>query len=453
MTTAAPAVQQPSINAVDEEKRERRPNPLSIAYEKKRSEIDANIQRIKERMDALRSGEDGSASGRGERSRVLDSLKEIREKTRKLRDEAKALSKEREALVDQSKKQRDELFAQKDKLSCKSVGECDQRISEIEARIETGSHTLTEEKLLLQEITRLRKNRKALENLAAGLMADGSTQKGGAGGMSGADARMREEMLKAKVSEKYAELDTLKPKTAALEAELAALDGGREEAQKKAKKRQAEVDKLKKELDAEYERGRAAYSELRDAKTKQKEAWERNKARREEEDKRREVEDAIDELEHKLASLNPAAAVDKKLDECVNIGNYFGAIVATGAEHSSQSAAPAAKTVQVDGDYVALKPKSERQGLYMAATSGPAKKSQSEKKAQSLGKLPLHILAGLADLDLSVPVDPKAVPALLESLASKKAAFEKERNTALSSVKEKQTKLQGEIDALKAKLQ
>jgi chromosome segregation ATPase len=452
-TAAQPATTQPDIE------RTRRPNPLNQAYDRKRADIDDKIGKLQKRFDALKQGDDltsSSSAASGERGRVITELKEAREKMRGYREEAGNDMKALKEIQGQIKKQKDDVREQKDKLPYKSIPEIDARVAQLEEKIEVGSFSLSEEKQVLQDISKLKKTKKTLELLESGMSVDGRSSTANDLGT----LKMKEEVYRQKMTTKFTLVDEQKVKVETLEKELERLDGGKQEAMKRQKARSAEMDKLRKEIDAAYDERRKLIEEHKEAKQRQREQWERNQARRAEEAKREEVEDQIWELEKKMRNLNPASGVDKKIDECVNVANYFGAIMkpSSSTTTTTTTTTTASKPVAVDGDFVVLKPKSDRDQVFIqTATATTASSSGSKKKQPSssdtIGKLPLQILAALADLSLSVPKLESQVPDLLKSLEEKKKGFEGQRAGLLAGVKEQEAKLQAEIDALKAQLQ
>lgn len=430
-----------TTNAAD---RPRRPNPLNDAFDRKRADIDDRIAKLQKRFDTLKNGDSDStalSAAKGERGRVIGELKESREQMRTLRTDAqndmKAL-KDIQALI---KKQREDVKEQKEKLPFKSVNEIDARIAQLEDKIEVGSMSLSDEKQVLQDISKLKKTKKTLESLESGTSGNSTDL---------ATLKMKEEIYREKVNQKFALVDEEKKKVEQLEQELERLDGGKEVAQQRQKARQAELDKLKKDIDAAYEERRKLIEEHKDAKQKQREQWERNQARREEEAKRQVIEDEIWELEQKLSHLNPASSIDKKIDECVNVGNYFKSLL---PKDTVSTVCTSTITPVQDGEFVAIAPKSSRDAVFIQTGSTASKKKQSCQPTLSLSKLPLHILAALADLSLPVPKKESDLTLLFSGLEVKRQGYEKEREEALSGVKAEEEAIREKIAALQVKLE
>jgi len=352
-------------------------------------------------------------------------------------------------LRDDLKRKTGEVQEAKDKLPFRTIPEMENRVRELESRIESGQLTLTEEKQTVAEISKLNKARKAFENL------DGNSSDAGT-------MRLRIDAISAKVSEKDEIIKGIRAKLDELNAKFDALNGVKADEESKKKERQAAYEKAKKDLDQAYTQKREAYEEYRKAKQAAAEARIKRDARRAEFDRRRQIEDEIEELEEKLLAFNPETTADKKINECNNLKNFFMELIkedgvsqetCDGVSKIESGVRQVKLSNELAGAEVIVK---DRDEYFFAPKPKKGSKQQSSAAPNlsvSLAKLPLHILSGLADLRLPIPTNRSDIDQLFTEMDKKKTEFSGKQDSA-SAEKELQRKaLQDQIDQLKKKLE
>lgn len=435
-----------------------------IEYEKKMSELDGRIGYLKARLDELKGGYSGNerAENGSPRAKIIGELKALREESRPLQDERKAWAKEAADLRDAIKKRGGELKDAKDKLPFKSIPEIEARIAEYEHQLETGSFRLAEEKQIVMEISKLNKAKKSLIALEAPSAAGKSQD---LGSMKG-----RVDVLQEKIKARDGQLDGLRAKIDALSAKLDEMNGTRATERVSKEDRQAQFTKLRAELDEAYEARRKAYEENKAQRAAAFEARLKREARHKEEARRAEIEERIADLEERIASHNPESLLDKKLAECNNMISFFtnlsGGKSAVAEVAENKLAAPVGRTVTATEEIAKLEVvKKDEDDVYFLGGSGKSKTKKGPKTSNNsctsnssdIGKLPIHVLAGLGDLNIAIPSASEQLPILLNALNQIKAALEGkkaelEADGAEQPVDPKMKALIDQVTALKLEL-
>jgi hypothetical protein len=340
-------------------------------------------------------------------------------------------------------------------MSFKSTAEIDGRIREIESTLESGRFTLSEERQMLQEVTKLRKMRKALENM------DGTS------GNDVASLRLRLDQIKLRQGDADARITAKKEEINAANAQIDALNGVRAVEQAKRADSKTEIEGLRKELDAEYAKKKAAWDEYLQVKAAKEAAYHRMVARKEEQARVALIEDEIDELERKLGRLTSESVIDKKWNECTNLINFFLPFAphVLESETVTTTAAPAKnirKVDQIDLSKVQVLKKddecyfvsskaSKKQQKKSAASDSPV---ASEAPAADLSKLPFHILAALTDMALPVPKSVENdLPDLLRTIQSRRNDLQEHREASLAEMEQKRNVIIKEIEILRNKIE
>ena len=436
----------------------RRPNPLKTAFDKKMLDLDRQIKTHQSRIDSLKSGERDDRVGDGDkeirvlRSSLISKKKELFEKRRNLEVERVKVQEEIGVLDESVKKQHDLAQAAREKLPFKDIAQIEQAIRLKEQKIEAGGLSLKDEKIILQDISKLHKSKKLVEDLERSDSALKDTKAG---------IEMNLSKKKALLSEKYSGLRTVKDELKKVFEQLDATELNKEEVEARKRRSEEEVTSLKSQIDVLYKEKHDTYNKYQKDKEARHEAFLRNQARREEFKKQSELEAKIDEVYKKLRDVDPSTTFDKRLNECVNLANYFGQFVQTHGEAKIATSEPALNVRKPESvsseEYDLVTPKADRTDIFMPSL---APKSHIKKAAHgtstesvfSLPKLPLHILAGLADLGYAVPKTVPEAKDLLVSLGRRREEIEEERTKSLDSIKEKQKVFEDEIASLKQQL-
>jgi hypothetical protein len=340
-------------------------------------------------------------------------------------------------------------------MSFKSTAEIDGRIHDIESTLESGRFTLSEERQMLQEVTKLRKMRKALENM------DGTS------GNDVASLRLRLDQIKLRQGDAEARITAKKEEINAVNAQIDALNGIRAVEQAKRADSKTEIEGLRKELDAEYAKKKAAWDEYLQAKAAKEAAYHRMVAKKEEQARVNLIEDEIDELERKLGRLTSESVIDKKWNECTNLINFFLPFAPHVLEsESGTTTASTAKNIrkvdQIDLSKVqVLKKEDECYFVSSKASKKQQKKSAasdsavaSEAPAADLTKLPFHILAALTDMTLPIPKSVENdLPDLLRTIQSRRNDLQEHRDASLAEMEQKRNVIIKEIEILRNKIE
>lgn len=342
-----------------------------------------------------------------------------------------------------------DVNAAKDKLSFKSTAEIDAKIRETEQTLESGRFTLSEERQMLQEVSKLRKMRKALENM------DGN------GGNDVASLRFRLDQIKLRQGDVEARITAKKAEIDAINAQIDSLNGVRAVEQAKRADSKTVIEGLRKELDAEYAKKKAANEEYIQAKAAKEAAYHRMIARKEEQARVDVIEAEIDELEKRLGRLTSESVIDKKWNECTNLINFFHpyaphvleASAGVAATKTTAKVAPR-KAEGIDLSKVqVLKKEDECYFVPSKASKKQAKAPAVEDPNADLAKLPFHILAALTDMSLPIPKSvEKDLPDLLRTVQSRRSDLQEHRDASLAEMDQKRNVIIKEIEDLRNKI-
>lgn len=301
---------------------------------------------------------------------------------------------------------------------------------------------------MLQEVTKLRKMRKALENM------DGNS------GTDVASLRFRLDQLKLRQGNLEALITAKRDEISAVNSEIDALNGVQAAEKSKRADTKTEIESLKKELDAEYNKKKLAWDEYLQVKSAKEAAYHRMVAYKEEKARVAAIEDEIDELERKLGQLTTESVIDKKWNECNSLLNFFQPFLATkdsAAPESESKPRAAVRNTTVDLSKVQVLKKEEE--CYFVASKAskkqqpkPAASAVSEDPNAALNKLPFHILAALTDMALPIPksVD-KDLPSLLDTLQARRSDLQSHRDASVAEMEGRRNAIIKDIEALHAR--
>jgi len=389
-----------------------------------------------------------SNDGKSTRGLLLDQVRAVRDQQRAVEDERRRLIKELGDARESLKKKTGDLAAAKDKIPFKTTNDIDRRIREFENQLESGSFKLIEEKQIIAEISKLRKARKQLESL------DGS-------GSDTASLRIRIESIREKLTLKDAELEKIKAQVTEISTKINEIDGVRAEDYSKRANRQQLITKTKQELDDAYSERKALYEEHKTTKKALYEARIKREARKAEAERCQKIQDQIDVLQEKLLGFNPETIYDKKVHECNNLVAFFmqftdGEKKSDVQETTSSLAAPVGREAKLSEELAGAEVinKKTKEDDYFIAPS--FKKKPSHKTHQSsnqLGKLPIHIMAALGDLNLSIPSTVSQLPDLFTSIQQSKFDLGSKKEEGKDEIMKMHREIEIQIDELKKQLE
>lgn len=427
-------------------------HPNQIAFDRKLSDIDLKIKVLKERLDDLRLGDEKKGDDRSEKSKLLNELKKIRDEQRVVEDERRRLVKDMTGLKETLKKKTGETSAAKEKLQYKSPVEIERRIKELEQIVEGGRCTLAEEKQIISDISKLRKNKKILENLEGSNSSDNTS------------IRLRIEQIKAKLGELEPVLDQFKSKSFEIQGKLTVFEGEIAEEREARAKRQELTFKAKNDLDEAYTERRAVIERSKQERQALREAKIKREARQQEEMKKSKIREEIQNLEEQLLARAPETILEKKMSECSNLTAYFQSFVTKesslnkGKNESESSSFNKSKLDELLQENELIVKKSERVNDILGGNGNQGKESKKKREdkksiASHLGSFPVHILAALGDLGLSVPSRSDELVVLFESINKLKLAFMEKHEASKGQVDEKRLEIESKIKALNAELE
>jgi len=288
-------------------------NAASIAYEKRMKDIDAKIEAARLRLEDLRMGGTGKSRpgvDTDARAALVEEQRQLRAAIRPQMEEKRRLIEQVNRLKEEIEKKAGQAKEAKDKLPFRTTKEMEARIHELEAQIETGQFKLIEEKQILAEVSKLRRARKALDNI------DGSASDVGS-------LRLRIDKIRSEIALKDEAMSSTRVKLDTLQGQINELNGLRSEQMAQQRDSRALIDQAKKDLDDAFAQRRTAYEENKTIREQARKAFERRQFAEAEQRRVYKLEEKLESLEEQLLSFNSETATDRKLVECNTIRAFF----------------------------------------------------------------------------------------------------------------------------------
>ncbi|KAI7868457.1 hypothetical protein BDF14DRAFT_1793401 [Spinellus fusiger] len=406
--------------------------PNEEAYKKQLEEMNARIEKLKAESEAVKE-KISKLPGKTENTRkeeIKETLNGLRSKQADIKNGKKAVYEQMNAVQDSIRKKVGTIKAFQAKVPYKNIAEVDERIIELETKIESGVR-LVEEKKMLQEISLLKRSRSQVEDLdkqqavidREKVIYTELKQK-----IDDGDAKKYSEQFETHNNE-YKKI---------VEEEIKLRDSHN--------KLRDERTRLRGLLDEEFNALRTLRDEHRKANDEyytfirqfreQKRAQERQRKLQAEADQRKEL--AEQELE--LASM---PAFSSEIALCDNLAKYLSGFVSSGNATEGEVAAVAATPINVPQGMVVLKKTDVEEGYFMGGgkkkgakgISGP-KAPTAAKKSDAL-KLPLTTLEDFFTIKVTVPTKISEVAATLEKLKEKKEYYLNEQPKATENNRQK----------------
>jgi len=392
-----------------------KPDPKE--YETRLEAVQYDIEALQKKQTELNARISERSGGKDDYMTKRNELRAELEKWSGLMDDCKAKKDEIQKMLGDKRQENTEMRANLNKLK-KTIGftnetEIDDRIAEIEHRIQTDTMPLKEEKQLLTEIQVLRRNRPKVANvlkLEANIQMDDRTS------YREQMKHLNEEMAalfeeKKKVSEQFKELnETRKQQTGDLPELIAQRDDFSKEIGEnirlrneiRAEKRQAEQDFY------------AYQAELRKIK-QDRAAEERNKRQQEYEERKRMREaEKLDDQPH-VAEIT---LIEQTILYCKSL---------TQAKSVEQKEEKKSTVYDNPENTVVLKKDEAEEEFYFAPTKGKKNKSKTKNKGSETSGKPIKHNAetfNLFDkLKLNAPITTDDIPGLLEQLEVQLAEY------------------------------
>ncbi|WRT69508.1 uncharacterized protein IL334_006494 [Kwoniella shivajii] len=418
--------------------------PDQSKYNAEQEELNKQIAEIKAKLDAIRSRislTQAPTSG-DRRSAIKSEMDGLRSEQAKFKGDRNKLFDEMKKLQENVQRKIKDVQGQKGKITYRSSGEIDDRISDLEKQIESGSLKLVDEKKALAEITTLRRSRKVLET--TGSVDDAIA----------ADRARIDELKKQlddpeakKVSERF---DELKKEMDSLRAEG---DKAYEERGKLFDERNS----YSKQMDDLYEKKRQSAQTHRDANDKYYAKVSADRQARQDKFKAEKAKEDAARREEEITRLREeakSAAYTSEIDDCAVLIGWFkgkygsGEVPQThaGSKTSEEKIVEGVKALEIrkvdEGAFqgMTLKKKGEDEELGGFFGGGKSKKKKAGKKSgtatpasegtstptTSSGavNLPMSLLSALLSLGIPPPSGKDDVTRTVDDLETKKAWFE-----------------------------
>ncbi|KAI8888245.1 hypothetical protein K501DRAFT_321005 [Backusella circina FSU 941] len=392
--------------------------PDDTAHKKFLEDLNSKIDSLKKQQDAVKAKINKLGGGKSDNTRreeLKAQLGEIREKQAEIKGNRQAVYVQLDALNDSIRKKVGNVKAFQTKVPFKTTEEVDDRIRELEEKIERGVR-LVEEKKILQEISTLKRGRSQVEGLDE--QQEAITRERNI--YNGLKQQIDDGESK-KLSEQY---DVLNEELRTL------LDEGHKQYEER-NKLYTERNRIKGLLDEAYNTLRTSRDEFRKSNDEYYTAVrELREARREKEhlqkiqaeaEKRQEV--IRQELE--LASL---PAFEHEITLCDNLGIYLESFLAKSANQGEESAKATQTAANNAPEGFVLKKKDEDEVFFVGSKNNKKKnnKANKEKKVDTL-KLPLATMENFFEVKVTVPTKISEIPATLEKLKDRKAQYIKDQ--------------------------
>ncbi|OBZ86767.1 hypothetical protein A0J61_05181 [Choanephora cucurbitarum] len=401
--------------------------PNEEEHKKALEAINANIDKIQKQFDAVRDkiNKLPQKNDSTRREELKAELAEIREKQAELKKTRKAVYEQLDAINDSIRKKVGSIKGFVTKIPYKTTAEVDERIAELERKIEGGVR-IVEEKKMLQEISLLKRNRLSVEDI---------------------DEQQNEinrersihDELKKNIDE--SEAKRLSDRYEALDAEFKELNQDQNKQREARNKLYDERNRLKAQLDEEYTKMR----QLRDEHRKNNDEYytfvrqlreykrEQEQLRKLQEEQEKREEAARQELE--LASL---PAFESELALCDNLTVFLEGFLGK-QQNQQEEAGDQVNSMANAFEGMVIKKKTDEDDLFFSGAKSKKNKQQKglkEKKSDTL-KLPLATMEAFFDIKVTVPTKISEVPATIQKLKERKAFYLAEQPKATELNKKK----------------
>ncbi|KAI8379565.1 uncharacterized protein BYT42DRAFT_569236 [Radiomyces spectabilis] len=412
--------------------------PNKEEFDKQVNESIARIEKLKKQMntiwDKINSMPAQKENARQEE--VKAQLQELRRKQAEIKSSRKAVYEQLDALQESIRQKVNNIKSFQNKVPYKTKAEVDQRIAELESKIESGVR-LVEEKKILQEISQLKRGRDAVEDV--------DEQQAAIDRERAIHAELKKNIdteEAKKLSKQYEELD----------AEFKNLHLEQNKQWESRNKLFNELTKVRTEKDEEQAKLRTLRDEHRKANDEYYNFVRKLREFKEEQERLRKIQEEKEKREAAAKQeLEEAAlpAFESEIALCENLTKYLQGFVAGGSSEEQRTDNGANAPDAPEG-MVVMKKKDDEEFF-----SGASKKKQrgnkanKEKKTDAL-KLPLATMEAFFDIKVTVPTKISEIPATLEKLKERKAYYVAEQPKVTEANKKR---AEEKIAALQKKMQ
>ncbi|EIN10624.1 hypothetical protein PUNSTDRAFT_64698 [Punctularia strigosozonata HHB-11173 SS5] len=407
--------------------------PDKAVYDAEQEKLKKEIESLQTKLAAVKekialAGKGGAGDDR--RTKLRAELDEIRGQQANGKTSRGKIHDQLNVLNESIQKKIKDLNAAKSRTPFKTVAEVDAHIKNLEARVESGSMKITEEKKAIQEISQSKRARKTVESFQQEQEAIDASR-------AAADElrKQLDDPEVAAISQRYA----------SIKAQLEELKKEADDAYSNRNKLFDERNALQAELDVLHNQRRESTKQYREANDRFYAKLAEDRARRAE---RARAERAAHEEEKKKAlaeKLREEASIpayQAEIEDCQTLIDQFSGKASSGTLSTSTPSSgvksdiagvPKLEIRQVEAPtegLVVRKKKGEDEEAYFQGKGKRGKKGAKTAtpttEAPATGKLnvPMPTLHALFALAIPPPTSPDEVPRVIKDLKTKKAWFE-----------------------------
>ncbi|EIE92139.1 hypothetical protein RO3G_16850 [Rhizopus delemar RA 99-880] len=394
--------------------------PNEEEFKKTIEGVNASIEKLQKQFDVVKE-KISKLPAKGDNSRreeIKSELVEIRDKQAELKKSRKAVYEQLDALNDSIRKKVSVVRSFQSKIPYKSTEEVDDRIAELERKIEAG---------MLQEISLLRRNRLSFEGID-----QQQTEINRERAIYDELKKNIDDSEAKKLSDRYEQLD----------AEFKEIQGDQNKQREARNKLYDERSRLKGLLDEEYNKLRT----LRDEHRKNNDEYytfvrklreykkEQEQLRKVQEENEKRQEAAKQELE--LASL---PAFENEIALCDNLAIFLESFTSSGSKNDTASST---NVNEIKNAFEGMVIKKRDDDVFFAG-GNKKKQNKSKESAAKEGKksdalkLPLSTMEAFFDIKVTVPTKISEIPATIQKLKERKEYFIKEQPKVTEANKKK----------------
>ncbi|CAO3641211.1 unnamed protein product [Cunninghamella blakesleeana] len=416
--------------------------PDDTAFKKELEALNERIEKLKKEQDAVKEkiNKLPAKPDNSRRETIKTELAELREKQASLKQGRQNVYQQLDAINDSIKKKVSQVKSFQQKVPYKSISEVDDRIRELEQKIETGVR-LVEEKKMLQEISLLKRSRTQVEGL--------DEQQAAIDRERNIHAEIKKNIDDSeakKLSERYEQLD----------AEWKKLNETATQERETRNKLYDERNRIKGLLDEEFtqlrtlrEENRKAndeyYTFLRQYREAKRELERQKKIQLEQEKRQEQLKQDLE-----IASL---PAYEHEIGTCDNLIHFLQGVIGQEDKSNPNTASTnntnnsAARKVdalpegvvlvkKADEDYFVGGGKNKKGGKKQNNTNNNSTPKKENPNADAL-KLPLSTMEAFFEIKVTVPTKISEITSTLDKLRERKQFFVEEspKQTAINKKK------------------
>lgn len=408
--------------------------------------LKAKSVELSEKIKLLVSGEEGKA----EREAIFTALQKMRKQKDQLMEERNVLSKRLDEALEIARSRGAELDVAREKLPCKRREDIDQKIADLNRSIESGV-SLSEEKKLVAEISKLHKARRSFDAISS-LVA----------GKDQIDAQV--ESIRSSMKKLDPELKALKAHIKEENEKYTQLLTRNSSSTNAIQSMRKNLEEIRSQIDKKFKERSSAYEAFSLAKEAHKEWASERQEKYQALLVRREIENEINDLEIELHSLS-VDKIPKEVESLEALENVLSAFIAPSKEAEKKmpsGSTPAPRPVEgIDEKKFVVLEKTEESYFVgkkanpkpasLRATSSTAHAATKTAKTSSIS-LPHWVSLDLEVYAIGAVHSSDDAKKAIERITEMKQKIVEASRSANKDKEEERSQLRAKIDALKAKL-